>query len=52
MRMGVVYLNLEARQIGYTTTWWPRNTHFFSTTERIEIAGIPVQSTTQGRLTG
>jgi thioredoxin reductase (NADPH) len=46
------YLHLEAEQIGYTISWWPRNTNFFSTTERIEIAGIPSQSTTQQRLTG
>jgi thioredoxin reductase (NADPH) len=46
------YIHLEAQQIGYTISWWPRNTYFFSTTERIEIAGIPSQSTTQQRLTG
>jgi thioredoxin reductase (NADPH) len=46
------YTHLEAQQIGYTISWWPRNTYFFSTTERIEIAGIPSQSTTQQRLTG
>jgi thioredoxin reductase (NADPH) len=51
-RAGVKYQHLEARQIGYTISWWPRNTHFFSTTERIEIAGIPAQSTDQDRLTG
>jgi thioredoxin reductase (NADPH) len=51
-RAGVDYLHFEARQIGYTLTWWPRNTQFFSTTERIEIAGIPAPTTTQGRLTG
>ena len=51
-RAGVDYLHLEARQIGYTFTWWPRNTYFFSTTERIEIAGIPIQNTTQQRTTG
>ena len=49
---GVDYLHLEARQIGYTITWWPRETHFFSTTERIEIAGIPLQNTSQQRATG
>jgi thioredoxin reductase (NADPH) len=49
---GVNYLHFEARQIGHTMTWWPRNTSFFSTTERIEIAGIPAPSTTQGRITG
>ncbi len=51
-RSGVDYLHLEARQIGHTISWWPRETHFFSTTERIEIAGIPLQNTNQGRATG
>ena len=49
---GVDYLPFEAAQIGHTFTWWPRNTYFFSTTERIEIAGVPIQNTTQGRTTG
>ena len=51
-RAGLDYLHFDAHQIGYTMTWWPRNTYFFSTTERIEIAGIPAPSTTQTRLTG
>lgn len=51
-RSGVEYLHLEARQIGYTISWWPRETRFFSTTERIEIAGIPLQNTDQDRATG
>jgi len=51
-RARLEYVHLEAQQIGYTISWWPRNTFFFSTTERIEIAGIPSQSTTQQRLTG
>lgn len=49
---GVEYLHFEARQIGYTISWWPRNTYFFSTTERIEIAGIPFQNINQQRATG
>ena len=44
-RAGVDYLHFEAKQIGHTFTWWPRNTYFFSTTERIEIAGVPIQNT-------
>lgn len=49
---GVDYIHLEAQQIGHTMSWWPRDTTFFSTTERIEIAGVPIQSTAQGRATG
>jgi thioredoxin reductase (NADPH) len=51
-RARVDYIQFDAQQIGYTISWWPRNTYFFSTTERIEIAGIPSQSTTQQRMTG
>jgi thioredoxin reductase (NADPH) len=49
---GVDYLHLDAQQIGYTMSWWPRDTTFFSTTERIEIAGVPIQNTAQARTTG
>ena len=51
-RVGVDYLHFDARQIGYTISWWPRNTDFFSTSERIAIAGIPIQNTHQQRITG
>ncbi|HEY9089541.1 MAG TPA: NAD(P)-binding domain-containing protein [Anaerolineaceae bacterium] len=51
-RAGVPYLHFEAHQIGHTFMQWPRNTPFFSTTERIEIAGIPIQKTNQERTTG
>lgn len=49
---GVDYLHFDAKQIGYTISWWPKNTYFFSTTERTEIAGVPAPTTTQQRLTG
>ncbi len=49
---GIDYLQFDAQQIGYTISWWPRQTYFFSTTERIELAGIPIPSTAQGRVTG
>ena len=51
-RAGVNYIHLEAQQIGYTISWWPRNTPFFSTTERIELAGVPIQNRAQERTTG
>ncbi len=51
-RLGVQYLHFDAQQIGHTISWWPRDTPFFSTTERIELAGVPIQNTTQGRTTG
>src|SRR5438270_12760153 len=36
-RAGVDYIHFDSQQIGYTLTWWPRNTSFFSTTERLAI---------------
>src|ERR687885_216218 len=51
-RAGVDYIHFDAHQIGYTMTWWPRNTHFFSTTERLAIAGVPIQNNHQQRITG
>ena len=51
-RAGVDYIHIDARQIGYTMTWWPRNTSFFSTTERLAITGVPIQNNHQQRITG
>lgn len=51
-RAGVPYIQFDANQIGYTLTWWPRNTNFFSTTERIAIAGVPIANNHQQRVTG
>lgn len=51
-RAGVRYVHFDANQIGYTMTWWPRNTNFFSTTERLAIAGVPIQNNHQQRTTG
>lgn len=49
---GVPYLHFDAKQIAYTMSWWPRNTPFFSTTERLAIAGVPIQNNHQQRITG
>ena len=51
-RLGIDYLHFDAHQIGHTISWWPKDTSFFSTTERIELAGIPIPNTAQGRTTG
>ncbi|MCA9986759.1 MAG: NAD(P)-binding domain-containing protein [Anaerolineales bacterium] len=51
-RAGVNYIQFDAHQIGYSLTWWPRNTNFFSTTERLAIAGVPIQNNHQQRITG
>jgi thioredoxin reductase (NADPH) len=51
-RAGVDCVQFDANQIGHTFTWWPRDTHFFSTTERLAIAGVPIQNNHQQRITG
>ena len=51
-RAGMPYLHFDAHQIAHTMTWWPRNTNFFSTTERLAIAGMPIQNQHQQRITG
>jgi len=49
---GLDIIHFDAKQIGYTMSWWPRNTPFFSTTERLAIAGVPIQNNHQQRITG
>jgi thioredoxin reductase (NADPH) len=51
-RLEVPYMHLEAQQIGSTIFSWPRNTRFFSSPERIAIAGVPIQTVHQEQLTG
>lgn len=43
-RAGIDYLHLEAKQIGYTISWFAPQTRFFSSNERIAIAGVPLQT--------
>ncbi|MFA9480152.1 NAD(P)-binding domain-containing protein [Phycisphaerales bacterium AB-hyl4] len=40
--MGVDYLHLDAGQVGQTVTRYPQQTRFFSSPERIAIAGVPL----------
>ncbi len=51
-RIGADYIHFDAHQIGHTISWWPRDTQFFSTSERVAIAGIPIQSLHHQRITG
>lgn len=45
------YVHLEAGQIGSTIEWYAPPTHFFSSPERIEIAGVPLQTLDQTKAT-
>src|SRR5438477_12452532 len=48
-RAGVDYLHFDAKQIGYTISWFAPQTKFFSSNERIAIAGVPLVTPDQGK---
>src|SRR5476649_1201297 len=48
-REGFDYQHFDARQIGYTVSWFAPGTRFFSSNERIAIAGVPLQTADQGK---
>src|SRR5580765_2629594 len=50
-RRGIDYLQFDAKQIGYTISWFPPQTKFFSSNERIAIAGVPLDTPDQNKAT-
>ena len=50
-RAGVDYAQVEAGSVGQTLTWWAPQTRFFSSPERIEIAGVPLVGVAQEKAT-
>jgi thioredoxin reductase (NADPH) len=48
-RARIPYLHFDAKQIGYTVSWFAPQTRFFSSNERIAIAGVPLQTPDQGK---
>jgi thioredoxin reductase (NADPH) len=50
--VGIDYVLFEAHQIGHTISTWPRHTHFYSTAERIAIAGVPIPVNEHDHITG
>lgn len=50
-RARIDYVHLEARQIGQTMYRWPPMTRWFSSSQRISIAGVPIQSVSQSKCT-
>lgn len=50
-RAGRSYVHLEAGSIGSTIHWYAPGTPFFSSPERIAIAGVPIVTSTQGKPT-
>src|SRR5213595_2936328 len=50
-RAGVDYLHFDSRQIGYTISWFAPQTRFFSSNERIAIAGVPLHTADESKAT-
>jgi thioredoxin reductase (NADPH) len=50
-KAGIDYLHFDARQIGYTVSWFAPQTRFFSSNERIAIAGVPLFTPDQTKCT-
>lgn len=50
-RASISYVHLDASQIGSTISWYAPQTHFFSSPERISIAGVPLQTLDQTKAT-
>jgi thioredoxin reductase (NADPH) len=48
---GVPYLQVDAGPIGHTITGYPRQVRFFSSPERIAIAGVPLVTVDQAKAT-
>src|SRR3954452_13442163 len=50
-RASIPHLHFDAKQIGYTISWFPPQTQFFSSNERIAIAGVPLLTPNQSKAT-
>lgn len=48
-RAGIDYLHFDAKQIGQTVSWFAPGTRFFSSNERIAIAGVPLGTADQSK---
>jgi thioredoxin reductase (NADPH) len=48
---GVDYIQFDARQVGYTISWFAPQTRFFSSNDRIAIANTPLQTWDQSKAT-
>lgn len=49
--LGVDYLQVDAGQVGQTISWYPLQAKFFSSPERIAIAGVPLTTSDQDKAT-
>lgn len=51
-KAGIDYKQFDGRQIGDTISKWPPNTRFFSSPERVALAGVPLHTFHQQSVTG
>jgi thioredoxin reductase (NADPH) len=49
-REGIEYVHLDAGQIGATIEWYPIDMLFHSSSERVAIAGVPIQTADQQKV--
>src|SRR5947207_9781484 len=50
-RAAIDYVHFDARQIGYTISWFAPQTKFFSSNERIAVAGVPLNTADESKAT-
>src|SRR6056297_2534725 len=48
---GIDFQIFDAGEIGHTISWWAQQTRWFSSNERIAIAGVPLQTVDQSKAT-
>lgn len=50
-KAGLDYVHFDSGQVGQSIYWFAPQTRFFSSNERISIAGVPLQTADQGKST-
>ncbi len=48
---GIDYVQFDAGQIGTTIAWYPMQMLFHSSSDRLGLAGVPIQTSTQQKIT-
>ena len=50
-QFGIDYVQIDAGQIGSTIEWYPIEMLFHSSSDRLGLAGVPIQTATQQKIT-
>ena len=50
-RAGIDYVHIEGSQIGSTVAWYPPQMLFHSSSDRLSLAGVPIQVPNQQKIT-